>query len=298
MPSPAVKLDFSQDHATEGLLPQPAVLSASWDNLHLELHQQPTFDTPEHQSPWHVVAIGLATAAAAQPAAGERWLDGKLRPERRQSGDIAIIPADVAQRCNWQTTAEFGILAIAPTLLQQVGQDWVSDRLQLVPHFMGEQDALIQGIFAGLRDELTVDQIGGDLLVDSLKTTLAIHLIRHYCTTRPKLAVGTNSLSQRQLKQVREYINEHLQQNLKLVELAAIAQISPYHFLRLFKQGQGITPHQYILQCRLEKARQLLRDRDLSLAAIAAQVGFCDQSHMTRCFQRRLGVTPKQLRQQ
>lgn len=299
MSQEAVKLDFKSAQATDDLLPQPAALvSSRWRNLHYELHRQPAFDTPEHQSSWHVVAQGLAATAQAEPSPGERWLDGKLSQERRHQGDIAIIPADVSQRCNWKTSAEFAILAIDPALLKQVGQDWVdSDQIELIPQFMTQQDALLQGIFATVKDELEAVKIGGDLLIDSLKTTLAIHLLRNYCTIQPKRFNNEDGLSSSILNLVVEYIHEHLNQNLKLVEIAAIAQTSPYHFLRLFKQKIGVTPHQYILQQRIERAKILLQHRELSLAEIAFHCGFCDQSHLTRSFKRIVGVTPKQLLQ-
>lgn len=185
-------------------------------------------------------------------------------------------------------------MAVEPALLQQVGQDIVnSDRIELIPQFMDRSDALLQGIFSTLRDEVEVGKIGGDLLVDSLKTTLALHLLRNYCTTQPKVSGYSNGLSQLTLQQVTEYIHEHLDRNLKLVELSAIAQISPYHFLRLFKQRMGITPHQYILQSRIEKAKHLPQHSDLSIANIAVQTGFSDQSHLTKCFKRTVGITPK-----
>ena len=296
--SEAVQLDFSSGKATSLLLPNPAVLSSSrWSNLHYELHRQPTFDTPEHQTAWHVVAQGLAASFEAEPSLGERWLDGKLGWERRQQGDIAIIPANVSQRCNWKTSAEFAILAIDPALLKQVGQDWVDgDRIELIPRFMTQQDVLLQGIFSALKDELESSKIGGDLLIDSLKTTLAIHLLRNYCSTQPKRG-NRDGLSSSTLKQVVEYIHEHLNQDLKLAEIAAIAQISPYHFLRLFKQKMGATPHQYILQQRIERAKILLQHRKLGLAEIAFHCGFCDQSHLTGSFKRMVGVTPKQVLQ-
>ena len=293
---PEVKLiDFSQEKATDFLLPQPAVLTSSgWDNLYYEHHQQPKFDTPEHQGSWHVIAHCPAFEVSGERS-GERWLDGKLKTEARNQGDIAVIPAGISQRCNWNTLSEFTILAIAPTLLEQVGQDLVNcDRIELIPHYMTEQDILIQGIFSALRQELEFGKIGGYLLVDSLKTALAIHLLRNYCTAQPRLSSYTDGLSKPKLQHVREYINEHLHEEVKLIELAAIAQISPYHFLRLFKQSMGTTPHQYILQRRIDQAKYLLEQTELSIAEIAFRVGFCDQSHLTRCFKRLLGMTPKQ----
>lgn len=118
-------------------------------------------------------------------------------------------------------------MAVEPLLLQQVGQHLVDcDRIELIPRFMNESDALLQGIFASLKDELEFNKIGSNLLIDSLKTTLAIHLLRKYCATKPKLSSYGDGLSRAQLKQITEYIQENLAQDLKVIELAAIAQIS------------------------------------------------------------------------
>jgi AraC family transcriptional regulator len=285
-------IDYRQEKASDPFVPNTAVLSSSgWNSMHLELHQQPKFETIEHQHTMHAIAFGLSDSP------GERWLDGKIQRERRNLGDIAIIPAGIAHRCNWNISAEFMILAIESALLSQVGQDLVDcDRIELVPQFMNEQDILIQGIFSTLKAELESGKIGGYLLIDSLKTTLAIHLLRQYCVTKPKLSSYGDKLSKSKLQQVTEYIHEHLEQDLKLIELAAIAQISPYHFLRLFRNSLGTTPHQYILQRRIEKAKYLLQHSQLSIAEIASIVGFCDQSHFTRYFKRITGATPKQVK--
>ncbi|KAB8319574.1 helix-turn-helix transcriptional regulator [Tolypothrix campylonemoides VB511288] len=291
-------IDYRQENASNLFVPKPAVLSSRcWDSIHLELHQQPKFDIAEHQHTMHVIVQGISCSSLSD-LSGERWLDGKLRRETRNLGDIAIIPAGIFHRCNWNTSVQFIILAIESELLKQVGQDLVNpDRIELIPHFMTGQDVLIQGIFCALREELESGKIGGDLLIYSLKTTLAIHLLRNYCTTQPKLSSYADGLSKSTLQQVRSYINEHLHQEVKLSEIAAIAQMSQYHFLRLFKQSMGVTPHQYILQCRIDKAKYLLQHSELNIADIAARVGFCDQSHFTRYFKRIVGITPKQLLQ-
>lgn len=296
---PSVKLlDYCQESASDQIVPQPAVLrSLGWHGMHLELHQQPIFATDEHHHTMHVLACGLI-GSSSRNAPGMRSLDGQRSQERRGAGDIAMIPAGMTHSCSWDTPAQFMVLALEPTLLQQVGQDWVNpDQIELRPQFMSESDLFIQGILSTLKAEAEVEGMGSHLLVDSLKTALAVHLLRNYCVTRPKRSSDSTGLSQATLTLVKDYINHHLYQDLKLNEIAAIAQISPYHFLRLFKRSMGITPHQYILQCRLNQAKYLLQHSELSIIEIATRTGFCDQSHLTRYLKRMLGTTPKQLLQ-
>lgn len=290
-------LNYREVKAADALLPQPSVLSSrGWNQLHLEVFQQPKFEIAEHQHTMHVLAY--SSDGSSEPSQGDRWLDGKMGHETRYSGDIAVIPMGVPHRCNWSASVEFTILAIEPDLLQHVGHGVLKgDRIELIPQFMNRQDGLIQGIFTTLKEELAANQWGSDLLIDSLKIMLAIHLLRHYCTVQPEPIKSSHRLSKSVLRQVTDYINENLHQNLKVIELSAIAQLSPYHFLRQFKQTIGITPHQYILHRRIETAKQLLQQRELSIAEIAIRTGFSDQSHLTRCFKRRFGVTPKQFSQ-
>jgi AraC family transcriptional regulator len=99
-----------------------------------------------------------------------------------------------------------------------------------------------------------------------------------------------------QLNQVIDYIHEHLDQDLSLNRMAAIVQMSPTYFASLFKRSTGLSPYQYVVPQRINRAKMLLLTSNRSIANIATQVGFYDQSYLTRHMQRLLGVTPKQLR--
>jgi AraC-like DNA-binding protein len=76
-----------------------------------------------------------------------------------------------------------------------------------------------------------------------------------------------------------------------LAELSAVARLSPFHLLRLFRAGVGLPPHQYLMSLRVERSKELL-GRGAPIAEVAARTGFADQSHLTRCFKRLAGVTP------
>jgi AraC family transcriptional regulator len=141
--------------------------------------------------------------------------------------------------------------------------------------------------------ELLAGGLGSRLLAESLGNVLAVHLLRRF-SSRPADLHSGGVLSQFKLRAVLEYIHEHLDGALSLDHLAAVARVSPYHFARLFKNSTGLPPHQFVIAQRVERAKELLRERDpLPLAEVATEVGFSDQSHFTRHFKRLVGVTPR-----
>ncbi|GAQ00055.1 transcriptional regulator, AraC family [Leptolyngbya sp. NIES-2104] len=83
---------------------------------------------------------------------------------------------------------------------------------------------------------------------------------------------------------------------MSLVELAEVINSSPTYFASLFKQAMEISPHQYVIQQRVERAKTMLSKTNLAIADIALQVGFSSQSHLTQHFKRFTGKTPKQIR--
>lgn len=98
------------------------------------------------------------------------------------------------------------------------------------------------------------------MYIESAVNLLAVHLLKRYSTRKFIIREYTGGLPKHKLKEAIAYINENLDQNLSLTEIAAIAQISPDYFASLFKQSMGIAPHQYITKCRVERAKYLLAD--------------------------------------
>ena len=118
-----------------------------------------------------------------------------------------------------------------------------------------------------------------------------MHLLQTYATRRP------HGLSRPQLRRAIDYIHNHLDTDLSLDSLATLARMSAHYFAQLFKQSTGFAPHQYIIRCRVERAKALLARPELAIADIAYQTGFANQSHLNRHFKRLLGVTPGQWQQ-
>lgn len=91
-----------------------------------------------------------------------------------------------------------------------------------------------------------------------------------------------------------DHIDCHLDGKLSLEELAAMAHFSPFHFARLFKESTGLAVHQYVIERRVLRSRQLLEEGELTIAEVASAAGFADQSHLNRHFKQRFQVTPRQ----
>jgi AraC family transcriptional regulator len=145
--------------------------------------------------------------------------------------------------------------------------------------------------------ELTAGGAGGPLAAESLANVLAVHLIRHVLSPSQPARRRDGTLPRGRLRAVVEYIEEHLDAGPSLEQLSAVARLSPYYFARQFKRATGLPPHQYVILRRVERAKQLLQTGiDLSLAEVAADAGFSDQSQFTHHFKRVVGVTPGQFR--
>jgi AraC family transcriptional regulator len=112
--------------------------------------------------------------------------------------------------------------------------------------------------------------LGGPLAAKSLANLLAVHLIRHILAPRQPTRRRYGALPRGRLRAVVEYIEEHLDGSPSLEQMAATAHLSVYHFARQFRAATGLPPHQYVISRRVERAKQLLQEGDLSLAEVAA----------------------------
>lgn len=136
--------------------------------------------------------------------------------------------------------------------------------------------------------------VSDKLSTDSLVFAMISALARR---AHGSLSVGSR-LTGRSLARVLDFIDDRLADDLSLAELAAVEGLSPMHFARQFRGAVGLSPHQYVLRCRIARAQALLSLTRHRLSDIALAVGFSNQSHMTALFSRNLGVTPLRYRQQ
>lgn len=132
-----------------------------------------------------------------------------------------------------------------------------------------------------------------------LGSSLAHEMINHVLLTQVGLRQGLKvkgGLAPHLRRRLAEYIEQHLEQPLSLGELAQLAALSEYHFVRMFRASFGLPPHRYVLQRRLLRARQLLQHSRLPLGEIALACGFASASHFSNRFRAAFGAAPGLLR--
>lgn len=290
-----VTIDFTVGAICSSIIPCEPILSsrqAGWEGILVEHHRQPAHETPTHFSQQHIIGLHIG-----QPMWVERYQTRHLEREHLVRGDIAIYPAFIEQAIRWENESEYILLAFEPFSVTSATDELINAESVEIKPQLKLCDPLIREIALALWHELTADGVGSRLYVESLFATLCVHLIRHHCTSQPKISTASGGLSQTKLRRVIEYINDNLEQNLSLRAIAQTVQMSPYHFARRFKLSTGLTPHQYVLHCRLERAKRLLADTKMAITDIAYRTGFSSPSHLTRVFRQHIATTPKAYRE-
>jgi AraC family transcriptional regulator len=210
------------------------------------------------------------------------------------------LPSEWGWRGDWSVDCLH--MYLEPSFFEEVSADTGVDAARIeIENVFGVRDPQIEQVGRLLLSELEDGGLMGDLYAQSLTNVLMIHLLRHHSSLGPrearKIARGyKGALSRRTLRSVVDYVGDNLVHDLTLDELAGVAHMSPYHFSRRFKRSTGLSPHQYVVRRRVERAKELLINTELTLHEVALSVGFADQSHLAKHTKRLLGVSPKFLR--
>ncbi len=219
---------------------------------------------------------------------------GRAYESVHRAGSIIVMPA--GQECSWRGIATPTVrLRMRPDLLaeaaEQVGKK-AGARPELLNVFH-TRDNLIAQLATMFQAEIEKPEHPSQhLIVDSATTILCAHLLRSYDAFGAKCIDSAHGLGPGALRRVISYVEDHYETPIRLDDLARLANVSRFHFARMFKASTGLTAMEYLEQTRLTRAQALIRTGRFSLASIASSVGFSDQSHFTRRFGRFVNCTP------
>lgn len=275
-----------------------------WDALTARAFHEPIeFEgllTPTSTLPYVplVLLTGGTMHIEHKPATGP-WQGGVVRPEEL----ILMTGGNEPGELRWKGLSTEPMqtlhLYLNKDVLAQTAEELAYDpaRLFLVER-LGFQDPLLTQIGLTLWRELEQRTATGKLYAQTAAQMLAVHLLRHYTSESAIIQEEpSQKLTRQQIKRVTDFVLAYLNQDLSLEALAQQTGFSSYYFARLFRQTMGESPHQFVLRQRVEKAQKLLKETGFSLAHIALESGFANQSHFTRIFKRQLGITPRAYRQ-
>lgn len=224
--------------------------------------------------------------------ASYRAADGLLKRALVRAPLVSIIPAQQPHALYCQRQADVLVITLDRGFFERKAREALgSEALEIVERYAAF-DPFMREIGNTLRNELRSRNVPSAAYLESLAGVIAIHLAKNY-GSRANATCPYVGLSPRKLHQVQAFIREHLADPIRVEQLAAAVQLSPYHFARMFKKATGQPPHAYITMQRMERAKELLSDSDLPLVEVAGSVGFQTQAHFTGVFRRYTGLTPR-----
>jgi AraC-like DNA-binding protein len=166
------------------------------------------------------------------------------------------------------------------------------------PVGVGFDDPVMRGLTAGLMPAFTNPDQANPLFIEHVTMAVGIHMAETYCGMRRAPRLRRGGLAPWQEKRAKDILSAQLDGNLSLATVARECGLSASHFARAFRKSVGTSPHQWLLQRRIDHARDLLATSPLSLSDIALACGFAGQSHFTRVFTRFVGSSPGAWRRQ
>lgn len=209
-------------------------------------------------------------------------------------GDICIIPPFVEHEVRWIKKSHLINYYIPMAFVQEA----LGTEDAIIHYHFGIQDEVILTISKSLQRSCTANPEEKIKLLKAALVLIINHIYIQY-ESNQKAGALVNSLTQISCDKVRSamlYMSQHLDKPLSLSEIAAQVDMSPYHFLRVFKQTMGTTPAKLHMLYRLEEARNLLSNTQKSIGDIACDLGFSSQAHLSRTFSQHFGQTPNKFR--
>jgi AraC family transcriptional regulator len=212
------------------------------------------------------------------------------------TGSIQIQPSDVLVYKRWKRPSRMLFFAIDQAFVQRTLDEMFNlHTMELRPN-IGIQDPVIAGMAEAWREEIRPRGAGGRVYAEALATALIVHLSRTYSTNTAEPPLLYGGMNAARLNRVAQYIEEHLAEDISLLTLAQVAGFSVYHFKEVFKTETGKAPHQYLIERRIHRAKEMLLANDMPIVQIALSVGFSSQSHFTLNFRKTTGKTPLRFR--
>ena len=228
----------------------------------------------------------------------ERRFEGRWTRTECRPGDLSLLTRSQPSHWRWIKEIDVAHAYLSEGLVARVAADVLDRPIADVRlhDLLRVQDPVVTDIIDAISREASEERIGSALYVEALSTQLVVHLLRKYACVAYRDHSSGDRLSPALCRRLVDYIENRLDQGLSLQELASVAGMGVWTFGKRFRASFQTTPHSYIMDRQLDRARGLLSRGSLPVKAVAFACGFSDQAHLTRVMRSRLGTTPAALR--
>lgn len=239
--------------------------------------------------------IDIITLKLGPTRGVKAWNTDRVTPLEAIPGRAFLFPAGSSVYSHANVASSFPLIGISKSFREDIrnefgkGAEIPFDRI----HENVPSPSFLPLAYS-VRNALSNELLTGGRAADAIGVMVMSEVLRTVANWDPTEHV--RRLDDRRLSATFAYIEEKLADRLETSDLAALNDLSVFHFTRAFKTTTGSSPYQFILERRVERARNLLESTTETLADIAYSVGFSSQAHMTSVFQKRLGVTPGRYR--
>jgi AraC family transcriptional regulator len=269
----------------------PPRLVSGWKGVALESHTTGAYDHPDHEHPSHFLQLQLKGPVRY------RWTTGGItRTGIAEPGTLFLCPRGSRDRVEWDGPTDRVMVSIEHAIITNALEETADHNDVELQQSFEMRDRHIASLILALRADSEDGSPAGHLYGESLVTALAVYLQKRNAVFRPRTAQFRGGMPTARLKRVLEFIEANLGEDISLSALAEVASMGPHYFSDLFKQSTGLSPHQYVLRRKMERAKEHLQNLKISVVEVSAILGFADQSYFTKVFRRAVGATPTEFR--
>jgi AraC family transcriptional regulator len=158
-------------------------------------------------------------------------------------------------------------------------------------------DPRLSAMVAAVHAEMVAGFPSGRLFLDSVEQAMAVTLVNGHAVRHRPVQIYRGGLGSARLRRIRELIHAKIEDDLSLDEMAQSVGLSTAHFARMFRKSTGVTPHQFVVRQRIDRAKAMLRAPDARVLDVAIACGFKTQQHFAQVFRDVCGVSPTEYRQ-
>jgi AraC family transcriptional regulator len=254
--------------------------------LIIETHALGAIELPAHEHSSYCLSLHLG-----DPIEQEWWSGGRNGIESYRTGSMSLISPGTHHRTYMNRPSRLLILSFEESHLLRAAREIGKSRVTVASRLRFE-DHQLHLLMSEFQREMESGWETGTLYQEHLGFLFSIALIQKFNEGTAALPIVKGGMTRVRLQRVLDYIAANNHRDITLTDLAEVADLSRFHFARLFRLQMGTTPHRYLIDRRLERAKALLRHDTSLVTDIALETGFRSNGHFSRAFRRYVGVSP------